>query len=188
VAGVAAYYTGTSKTFEVSTPFGSAGVFDNVTRKITFNGAQSLPANSTVYVFIVYTLSPVATSNHGLDLMIETGGITISGVTYRGTLPINPSPNPARTIKPPQTLGTITVVNSDTTSVKPGDTDKQILRIDFPVTNTGAPQTLQSITVTSANVSDTDVSAFRLITREHRRFSTHQCRSARPTSRSAVEQ
>jgi len=155
VTGVTAYYTGTSNIFESSTPFGAVNS-PFTGGMITFNGSQPLPSNAVVYVFIVYNISPVAQTGDALDLRIDAGGITLTSGSYPGTVTIDPAGS--RSIAPPQTLSDITVINSNTSNVRPGDIDQQILRIDFPVKGAGSPQTLQSITISSSNISDDDVS------------------------------
>lgn len=155
VTGVTIYYTGTSKSFETSTPFGTPNT-PFAGGVATFDDTLALPSNSVVYFFVVYNISPVAQTGNVLDVRIDAGGIVTSGGAYPGTVTIDPAGQ--RTIAPPQTLGRIIVVNSTTANVRPGDKDQQVLRIDFPVSGVGSPQTLQSITITSKNISDTDVS------------------------------
>ncbi len=154
IEGVSAYYTGTNDTFESSTPFGTEDqTFSGGT--ITFTGSQTLASDSTSYVFIVYNVSPVATSGDVLDIKLASATVTLTSGTYPATLEIDPDGD--RTIASPQTLGSITMVNSNLDTVASGDSDQELLRIDFPVSGTGSPQTLQSITVTSANSQDSDV-------------------------------
>ncbi|MBI2890199.1 MAG: hypothetical protein HYY13_05385 [Nitrospirae bacterium] len=155
VSGVSAYYTGTSTTFSTSNPFGTTGQAFTA-GSVTFTGSRSLPNNQLVHVFIVYNVAGGATPGNTLDAQITAGNVTISAVNYPSTVAISPSG--ARTISAPQSLSTITVTNIDTSTVKPSASNAQILRLDFAVTGTGAPLTIQQIKVTSTNIADTDVS------------------------------
>lgn len=155
--GVSMFYTGSSSTFSTSTPFGTADqFFAGSPGTVTFTGTQALPTNELVHLFIVYDVDSDGDLGDTLDAQIKSTKVRISGTWYPTTLDINPAGS--RQIGSPQTLDSITVSTIDTSDVRPGDTDQQLLRLAFAVSGSGAPLALESVNVTSANDNDTDVS------------------------------
>lgn len=153
--GVSCYYTGTSDEFETSVPFGAENQsFAGGTPRVTFTDTKDLPDNTVVHLFVVYDVVGGATTNNTLDLQITAGNVRISGVNYPTGVAINPTGS--RTISPPQTLGTITVINSNTSTAAQGADNLELMRIAVPVSGSGSPLTLTSLTLTSKNTHDAD--------------------------------
>ncbi|MCR4315020.1 MAG: hypothetical protein NUW37_01585 [Planctomycetes bacterium] len=155
VSGVSLYYTGTSTTFSTTSPFGTAGqTFSG--GAVTFNDSLSLADDSLVHFFLVYDVAGGAGIGNTLDAKIDVGGVTISATQYPETDPVDPSGGIL--VANLQTLSAVTVTNIDTSNAKPGGSDLQILRIQFDVTGTGAPLSIEELTLTTTNISDSDVS------------------------------
>lgn len=90
------WYTGTNANFSTTGQFGTTYVNANAgpMGNITFNGAQVVPANSTVYFWLSYDILPGAIAGDSVDASVQS--ITYDWVAQT---PVNATPAGSRTIK-----------------------------------------------------------------------------------------
>ena len=159
VSSVSCYYTGLSKNFEATAPFGSLNQ-SLVSSNVHFSGNRSLANNDLNYFYIVYNMSTSATNNNAVDVFIASTNITISANNYPVSRNLSPSGN--RLIEPPQSLGSIVIANGNISNVVQGSSNQEVLQIAIPVSGVGSPQTVSKVTITANNINSTDVDSMNL--------------------------
>jgi hypothetical protein len=144
--------TGTSATFATTTQFGST-IAAPTTASFDITGALAL-SQGINYFWLTYDVPTTATNNNVIDA--QCTGLTVGGADYVPTVTI---PVGTRTIVN-KTISAITITQAAVTDVVSGGTGKDILRVQF---NVAGPATgtlnLNSLKVTSLNISDADIAA-----------------------------
>lgn len=148
------YKTGNSPVFNTNTLVATIPVS---TTNLNFVVNDSLVANDTTNYWLTYDIAPTATVNNTVDAILDS-------MFVLGNWEIPTTTNPAgnREIQPPLLYTSSTVTQNNTTLVRRGQTNREVVGLRVIMSSTGVPIRMDSLVVGTSTTLLSNISNLRV--------------------------